>query len=68
MKKSYHTMRYTRPDNCPICGRIDIRCCQYLDGDHILLYEEQCPKCYDFWQISFNEDGQFQFNRHGEHY
>lgn len=63
MKNTYNTKRYTRPDNCPACGPISICCCEYSHNNEIYLYEEQCPKCHDFWQVALDEQGSHSFNK-----
>ncbi len=49
------TRRFTRRDHCPQCGDIDFLCTEYISDNQIFLYEEQCPKCYDFWQIGLDD-------------
>jgi uncharacterized Zn finger protein len=46
---------FRRYDTCPICGPIDFICTEYISEGQIFLYEEQCPKCGDFWQIGLDD-------------
>lgn len=50
------TRRFKRRDHCPQCGDIDFLCTEYISDNQIYLYEEQCPRCYDFWQINLDDD------------
>lgn len=49
------TNRFKRRDCCPQCGDIDFLCTEYISDNQVLMYEEQCPKCFDFWQISLED-------------
>ena len=48
----YNSNRYSRLDNCPVCGQQYFKCCDYLIDDLVYLHEEQCPKCCDFFQVT----------------
>ncbi|WP_193267795.1 hypothetical protein [Vibrio navarrensis] len=55
MSSRYRTNRFKRRDHCPQCGDIDFLCTEYIMDNQVYLYEEQCPKCYDFWQIGLDD-------------
>ncbi len=55
--QKYRTQRSKRHDHCPQCGDIDFICTQYIMNDQIYLYEEQCPRCHDFWQVGLDDYG-----------
>ena len=56
MKIQNRTHTFKRRDCCPQCGDIDFVCTEYISNNQIYLYEEQCPRCYDFWQIGLEDD------------
>lgn len=55
MGNSDRTRRFKRRDCCPQCGPIDFLCTEYISNNQIFLYEEQCPRCHDFWQIGLDD-------------
>ncbi|MCL9777606.1 hypothetical protein [Vibrio methylphosphonaticus] len=55
MSNQYTKRRSSRVDNCPQCGRTHFVCTEYMKDSQVYLYEEQCPICYDFWQIGLED-------------
>lgn len=55
MAIQHRTNRFKRRDRCPQCGDIDFLCTEYIADNQVYMYEEQCPRCYDFWQIGLED-------------
>lgn len=55
MSTRYRTHRFKRRDHCPQCGDIDFLCTEYIMDNQVYMYEELCPRCYDFWQIGLED-------------
>ncbi|TOG11571.1 hypothetical protein CGH21_21640 [Vibrio parahaemolyticus] len=55
MSIQHRTNQFKRRDHCPQCGDIDFLCTEYISDNQVYMYEEQCPRCYDFWQIGLED-------------